>query len=101
MYRLNLANALSQLGQWNAAIAELEEANRLSPTSSIPALGLAQALVQINEFSRARQQAEEAVRREPSPEGYLLLSLICQQLGDAEAAESAQQSAARMAPTER
>ena len=80
------------MGIRSIAQAALEKAKELRPEYALPCMSLAQLYIQMGDLETARRFAEDAVRREPNVRGYGMLAMICQQLGDTEAADAARES---------
>lgn len=98
IYQINFANLATLVGDDSAAESALAEARGLWPDHPLPFIGSAQLELQQGKLELARQYAEHAVRLEPSPAAYAVLAAVCQQQGDAAAAEAAQRELLRMAP---
>lgn len=94
---LNLAQAARDSGQPELAEAALKFAISVQPMAAEGYLAMAQLHFESEYPEKARWYAQEAVRRNPTTEGYFLLSSICQQMGDQAAASAAIEEAKKLA----
>jgi tetratricopeptide (TPR) repeat protein len=96
---LQLGNDHALAGRFAAAAEAFQQAKAAAPEQPAPHVALAHLLLQADtRLEEARRSAETAVQLDPVAANYHVLALICQRLGDMEAAAAAAEQAVKLEP---
>jgi tetratricopeptide (TPR) repeat protein len=96
---LQLGNDHALAGRFDAAAETFQQATAAAPEQPAPYVALAHLLLQADtRLEEARRAAETAVQLDPLAANYHVLALICQRLGDIDAAAAAAEQAMKREP---